>query len=233
MGWLIFLGICLVGIGAVILQWWLKKKRLEELTQMAYQLGLGFSEYDSEGLVGMPFVLFSKGDGRGVENVMFGTWQGLELREFDYWYYEESSDGDGGRSKTYYRFSCALAWFNAYCPGLSVTREDLVSWVANRVGLPDIQLELEEFNRAFKVRCDERKFAFDFLDARMMQWMLGAGSGFSYEVVAGILLVYTSRLQPLALTPVVGTVKHFHDHIPRVVYELYGAGGSTKPGQLA
>lgn len=231
MGWLIFVGVAFVIAGAVILQWWLKKKRLEELTQMAAQLGLGFSPYDVEGLVGMPFMLFNKGDGRGIENVMSGTWQGLQLREFDYWYYEESSDSNGNRSKTYYRFSCGFAWFNAYCPGLSVSREDLFSWVANRIGVPDIQLELEEFNRAFKVRCSERKFAFDFLDARMMQWMLDADSGFSYEVVAGMLLVYTKRLPPLALTPVVGTLKQFHDQVPRVVYELYGAGGETKPSQ--
>lgn len=232
MGVLVFFGLALIIIGAAILQWWLKQKRLEELKLMASQLGLVYSPFDIDGLLGWPFVLLRRGDGRGIENVLSGQWQGLELREFDYWYYEETSNGKGGKSRSYYRFSCSLAWFAAACPGLAVTRENVFSRLAAHMGFEDIQLELEEFNKKFNVRCTDRKFAFDFLDARMMQFLLDADSAFSYEVVHNMLLVYCDRQKPLELIPVIGTVKEFHDQVPRVVYELYGEGGETKPGQI-
>lgn len=30
------------------------------------------------------FALLRRGDGRGTENVLSGTWQGMGVREFDY-----------------------------------------------------------------------------------------------------------------------------------------------------
>ena len=232
MGVLLFAGFALILVGAGTLQWWLKQRRIVELKTMATQLGLRYSAVDQEGLSAWPFVLLQKGEGRGVENVMAGTWQGLEIREFDFWYYEESSNGKGGRSRTYYRFSCALAWIETACPGLSVTRENLLSRMAGAVGFEDIQLELEAFNRAFVVRSTDRRFAFDFLDARMIDWMLRTDHAFSFEALHTMLLVYCDRLRPLDLVPLIGTVKQFHDQVPRVVYELYGRGGETKPGQI-
>src|SRR3990172_6322960 len=90
--WLFFISIgVLVGV-AIYVGYYLKKKRRQELALAAKQLGLEFSLVDTLGGIGYPFALFQKGDGRGCENVMWGTWQGLPLREFDYWYYVKSKD---------------------------------------------------------------------------------------------------------------------------------------------
>jgi hypothetical protein len=75
---------------------------------MARQLGLSYSPEDAMGCLGLPFALLAKGDGRGTENVLWGTWQGIDVREFDYWYYEESTDSEGHRTRSYSRFSCAV-----------------------------------------------------------------------------------------------------------------------------
>ena len=40
------------------------------------------------------------------------------------------------------------------------------------VGVRDLQLESEEFNKAFHIRADDDKFAYDILHPRMMEWML-------------------------------------------------------------
>src|SRR5207245_6873385 len=89
---LLFVLVAAVAGGVVYVGYLVKKKRREAFAVMAAQLGLQYSPADPFGILSEPFALFDKGDGRGVENVMWGVWQGIDLRGFDYWYYEESND---------------------------------------------------------------------------------------------------------------------------------------------
>ena len=73
---------------------------------LARQVGFTFSLNDADRVVDMPFGLFSKGEKRGVELVITGEHDGLPMRMFDYWYYDETSDSQGNRSRTYHRFTC-------------------------------------------------------------------------------------------------------------------------------
>ena len=210
--------------GGLYLSWYLKKKRREELAATARQLGLQFSADDTVGCLGFPFGLLTKGDGRGTENVMWGTWQDTDLKEFDYWYYDESTDSKGSRSRTYHRFSCAVTELPASCAHLTIAREGLLTRMADHLGFHDIEFESEEFNRAFQVKCPDRKFANDVVDARMMQWLLSAGERWAYELSGSYLMCYTKRLKPMELTPLLGGLKGFEGHIPRVAWSLYGTG---------
>ena len=212
----------LLAAGGVYLSWYLKRKRRQELLVMARQLGLEFSPLDTVGLLGMPFALLQKGDGRGTENLLSGTWQGMAVTEFDYWYYEESTDSKGGRTRTYYRFSCAVAEIPATCPQLTIARENLFSRMADHLGFSDINFESEEFNRAFNVKAKDRKFANDLIDPRMMQWLLREGGDFGYEVALRWVLCYSKKRRPTELVPLLGSLKGFGDHMPRVFWELYG-----------
>ncbi len=218
---LVFVGIAVIVVVAIYVSYYLKQKRRSELQTVARQLGLEYSEEDVCGLLAYPFELFKRGDGRGCENVLAGQWQALDLKEFDYWYYEQSSDGRGGTSRTYYRFSCVLVPIQAACDYLTITHETMFSRIADHLGFEDIQFELEDFNRAFRVKCKDRKFANDMIDQRMMQWMLSMGERFGYEIMGNEVLVFAKKLDPLGLVPLLGTAKGFLDHVPRVVYELY------------
>jgi hypothetical protein len=220
---LFVLFIVAVATGAYV-QYYLKKKRREEIATMARQLGLSYSRDDIVGLLGYPFALFRKGDGRGAENLLTGTWQGLPIVEADYWYYDESTDSEGHRSKTYHYFSTAIVKMGAFGSPLTISREDIFTKLADHMGLPDIQFETEEFNQAFNVKCKDRKFANDVIDQRMMQWLLAAGKEWSFEVSGQDILVFCRRRKPMDLLPLLGTAKGFMDHVPRVVYELYGPG---------
>jgi hypothetical protein len=153
------------------------------------------------------------------------VWQGIECRLFDYWYYEESTDSKGNRSRTYYRFSCVMSPVDAACSHLTLAHENVFTRLGDHLGFRDIELESEEFNRAFTVRSPDRKFAVDFCDARMMEWLLGHGRDFGFEVVGDRLLASCKRLQPTELVPLLGSMKGFRDQIPRVVFSLY-----PKPG---
>jgi hypothetical protein len=211
----------LVAVGIAYLSYCLRRRRREELGAMARQLGLEFSPDDPFVCLSYPFTLFSRGDGRGVENVMWGVWHEMPVREFDYWYYEESTDAEGHRSRSYQRFSCAVTEIEAGCSHLVVDRENLFTALADRIGLRDIEFESDAFNRAFNVKSEDRKFANDLLDSRMMTWLLGADSAFRFEVSGRWVMAYGKKRRPADLIPLVGTLRQFREHVPHVVYELY------------
>ncbi len=71
----------------------------------------------------------------------------------------------------------------------------------------------------------DRKFAVDLCDARMMQWLLAHGEDYGFEVAGDRLLATCRKRSPTELTSLLGTMKGFREHIPRVVFSLY-----PKPG---
>ena len=218
---LVFVGIAiLIGLG-IWYSWYAKKKRREELAVAARQLGLDYSSEDTMGCLGLPFDLLRKGDGRGTENVLWGTWQGMGLREFDYWYYEESTDSNGRTSRSYSRFDCAIVPIGAACPQLSIGHETFFTRIAGALSFHDIQFENEAFNRAFNVRGNDQKFANDLVDARMMQWLLAHMADYGIEVVGNRVLVAGPKIAPTELVQLIGTAKAFVDHVPKVVFSLY------------
>jgi hypothetical protein len=219
----IFLLFGLVAVAAAYLSYFFKKKRREELAVMARQLGLEFSPDDPFDTLGYPFALLTKGDGRGVENVIWGVWNQMPVREFDYWYYDESTDSEGRRSRTYHRFSCAVTEIEAACSHVTISRENLFTALADRIGLRDIEFESEEFNGRFNVKSKDRKFANDLVDARMMRYLLGADPGFEFEICGRWLLCFSGKRRPTELIPLLGTLHGFRGQVPRVVYELYPA----------
>jgi hypothetical protein len=220
---LFVVGIIAIVALAIYFGWYLKKKRREALAGVAASLGLEYSSEDPYGLDSYPFELFGRGDGQGTENVLSGAWQGIDLKEFDFWYYDQSTDSKGRTSRTYHRFSCALMELPIDGAALTIAPETLFTRMADHLGFHDIDFEDEKFNREFQVKCKDKKFATDLIDARMMQW-LSASKGWSFELTGPNLLCYCGRLGPTELIPLLGTLKAFRDHVPRVVYDLYGTG---------
>ena len=203
--------------------WYAKKRRREALALAAKQLGFQYSQVDTFGLLTLPFDLLRRGDGRGTENVLWGTWQGLGITEFDYWYYEESTDSEGRTSRSYTHFSCATTQVPLRSSHLTIAKENIFTRLADHMGFRDIEFELEEFNRSFQVKCKDRKFANDVVDQRMMRWLMDHAEGFAFEMNGDYLLCSSRRRKPTDLVPLLGTLKGFNDQIPNVAYSLYGA----------
>ena len=108
-----------------------------------------------------------------------------------------------------------------------ISKESLLTKLADHVGLHDIEFESEQFNKAFNVKAQDREFCFKLVDARMMQWLLGTGGGFEFEVAGPWLLVACHRRRPMELVPLLGTAKGFGDHIPRLVRTEYPGKRAT------
>jgi hypothetical protein len=221
---ILVLGVTAVGLVAYLSYLSTKKRRLG-FQAMARQLGMDYSLQDPFGLLGYPFALFQKGDGRGIENVLSGSWQEIETRAFDYWYYEESTDSNGHRSRSYYRFDCAIVPIQAACPALSIDHETFLTRLADALSFHDIEFEDETFNKAFNVRANDPKFANDLVDARMMTWLLAHAGDLAFEVVGNRVLVAGPKIQPTEIVQVIGTAKAFIDQVPKVVFSLYPVSG--------
>lgn len=226
---LIFI-LILAGVAVIAyLVWRAKQKRREALALFALQRGFEFSRSDPFDLPRYDFHLFRMGQGRGCENVMWGKWQDLPVKEADYWYYTESTDSKGNRTRSYHRFSVVLAELSCHLPDVTMEREDAGSWLAGHLGFHDIEFESERFNRMFKVKARDREFAYRLIDARMIRWLESLPGDFGFEVNGQNLLVWSGRRKPSELTPLFGSARMFCDHIPRLVWTEYGTGPSPAP----
>jgi hypothetical protein len=221
---IVFALFILAAAGVAAYAYHAKLQRQREMAAIAAHQGLDFSVHDPFGTLQEPFSLLGKGDGRGVENVMWGFWHGLEVRAFDYWYYEESTDSNGRRSKSYHRFDCALVLVDARCPRLEISNENLLTRLADALTFRDIDFESEEFNRRFTVKSPDRHFATALCDARMMAWLLRHGDGYAFELAADRLLCWSKRVAPARIVHLLGTAKTFREQIPDVVKSLYPNG---------
>jgi hypothetical protein len=231
MGWLIAILIVL-GIALIIWYgWYATKKRREGLARTAAHLGMQYAEGDPFNLLSLPFVLLRRGAGRGCENVLWGTWEGMDVKEFDYWFYTESRDSKGNRTRSYSYFSCLSTEVTATVPHIAISRESFFGRLADGLGFRDFEFELEEFNRAFQVKGPERKFASDLIDQRMMRWLLASEKGWSFEFSGTHLMCFSRRRKPTELMPLFETLKSFRQQIPRVVWNLYGSDPGENPQQ--
>lgn len=222
-GWLIAL-IALAAIGIFVGSWYYAKKRREAFAAFAASHGLEYLRKDPFGLVTLPFALFTKGDGRGIENVLAGDWRGNPMKAFDYWYYEESTDSDGNRTKTYYRYTCCLLDLpEAAFPPLAITRENVFTRLADGLGFRDIEFESPDFNKRFQVKARERKFAYAFIDARMMKWLLALPGREEFEIAGTWLLAFDKgRRKPVEFAPVIDMALAFREQVPRAALSMYG-----------
>jgi len=145
----------------------------------------------------------------------------MRVRLFDYEYVIRHHNTDGADTTSTYRFSCALAELDAMCPHLVIDHESFMSRLASHVGIHDIEFESEEFNRAFKIGSEDRRFAFAFIDATMMTWLMDEGSVARYEVNGPLALCYVDRVGPAEYENLLEVLRRFRAHVPAVVSSLY------------
>jgi hypothetical protein len=218
----------LVGLaiaGVAYWQWQARKRRLEGFLLVSQQLGLRYSHEDPFGILAEPFALFREGDGRGIEHVLDGTYRDVPIRAFDYWYFDESTDSKGNRSRSYSYFSCALMPLEAGCFRLSISPESVFTRLADALTFRDIEFESEEFNRAWNVTSDDAGFAHAFVDARMCAWLLANGGPHAFEVVGDRILVARRRIDPRTYPAMLDAAVTFRAQVPKVVFDLYPRSG--------
>jgi hypothetical protein len=221
------------------LSWQAQQKRMKEIQLLCLNRGWTYAASEPDLTVRWQLTPFGQGESRQARNVMGGDWQGRPFSAFDYSYVTESTDSHGKTTRTTHRFGVVRVGLPAYLPNLQVTDEGILHRFAAAVGLgQDIELESEDFNRAFRVSSQDPKFASDVLTPRTMEMLL-AGPHLAWRIEGTDILSWDSgqlsSVQVLErldhLSKVIAGVPSFvwHDH----GYDPGQAAGGTGGGSAA
>ncbi|MFL6157784.1 MAG: DUF3137 domain-containing protein [Marmoricola sp.] len=228
-----FILFIVVGFGLVALVGFLgylaAKKRREELSALAAQRGWTYTARDdswAERFDGAPFGL---GHNRQAANVLQGTYDGRGFVAFDFVYHTTETTTSGPNNTTSTRevshdYSIIALSTGAVFPHLRVSPEGMVKRFFGRLTNSDIELESEEFNRAFTVNCEDRKFATDVLHPRMMEYLLTLRE-LSWDLRNGSLVVTAPGRHSVAqLDTSLAASDGILDRIPDFVWKAAGLG---------
>ncbi len=141
------------------------------------------------------FRLFSRGDSRRVPYRARGEYRGHPIEVFDYQY----STGSGKNRQTH--FYTPLMVHTPWMLGRIIIRpENFLDKIAAAIGFDDIDLDSHEFNRKFFVKSPDKKYAYDLLHPRSMEYLL-SHPRMTVETAEGIFLFYFEGKLDLGKAP--------------------------------
>ena len=192
--------------------------RAAERKAVCASKGWEFSLEDPLGLThrwdGSPF---GAGRRRRAFNVVQAKVGGRSMVAVEYSYVT----GYGKDKDTHYWAVVAIT-IPCTLPALHLGPEDVVTRLGGVLGFEDIDLESEDFNRAFLVRCPSRKFAHDVLTPRTMEALLAAGPVELRFCDRAALCVSEGHLDPGVLLAQVDIARKVVDGIPSFVWRDHG-----------
>lgn len=213
-------------IAAIIAGIRAERERRAALARLASGLGLSYdpdhdrSHDDRYGHFGC----FKTGHTRSAYNTMRGHVAiadlSLRLVMGDYQYSITTSNGKTTQTTTYY-FSFIIAhlpW--PVMPSLSVSRESFFHRIGQALGFDDIDFESAEFSRRFLVKGSDKRFVYDLIDARMMEFLMGREPP-AITIDQGQLLLSSGngRWTPSEFESQIAWMRGFFEHWPRHVVD--------------
>lgn len=177
---LLFPIVVLIAIVGIYFTYMAQKRRREELRLLALELGFDYSaasDYAHDGEYAH-FSIFQQGHSRCAYNTLAGAIEiGGErwpVRMGDFQYKVTSSNGKHTTTHTYDLSYAIVSLPYRQLPDLIVRREGVFDMVKNLFGFDDIDVESAEFSRRFCVQSVNRRFAYDVLHPRMIEFFLAS-----------------------------------------------------------
>lgn len=172
-----------------------QQQRRQELSTLADQLGWRFDpgkDYSHDDRFSQ-FDQFRKGHSRYAYNTLSGVLQlgnrACPAQLGDYHYQITTNNGKSSSTRTY-RFSYALIQTPYLAsPSLRIRTEGYFDKFAGLLGFDDIDFESAEFSDRFHVKSSDKRFAYDVVHPRMMEFLL-AESPPTLEIERGYLCLH-------------------------------------------
>lgn len=168
------------------------RSRQSEMSALAMRLGFTFNPNKDESFaMGWGFLKqLAKGSERYAFNVMRGEFQGQSMFIFDYHYRTGSGDSDKG----HHRRTILMLIVREVFPQITIAPETLLTRMGQALGIEDINFESAEFSRAFSVRSEDKRFAYDICNPQMIEYLL-ANRDLQIEIQGPvIMLAFDSQL---------------------------------------
>ena len=167
------------------------------------------------------FDLFDKGN---RQNVSFQMWRPTTVDSvFQYRYHTGSSDNTNPPRK----LTAALVALPFDAPHLTIETETWWTRSQKLVGRRDIEIESDEFNRRYRVRCADERFAVTLLDPHMIAFMLSPSSGLgavSFEFRGRWALLHGRQVELEQLPAMLHWGTSVRDSLPTVLPDWYPPG---------
>ena len=156
-----------------------QQQRLDELRELASKLGWDFQaadDYDQDDKLAS-YPMFCQGSSRYAFNTLRGAitvaGAACPVMMGDYHYKTTSHDSKGNTTTHTHIFSYLLLELPyRRLPELIIRREGLFDAVKNLFGFDDIDFESAEFSRRFCVKSPDRRFAYDVIHSRMIEFLM-------------------------------------------------------------
>lgn len=242
-GWFIVPFILLVVALAILGIWWEHRRRAERrrrYREIADRLGLEYTE--SPGLrldQEFPaFTCFAQGHSRRLNHLLRGEIRSREGHPNDVlageWQFSITVSNGKTTTTVTYRFGFVILGLRmGRCPAVAIRGENLMDRLAGALGWDDIDFESVEFSRRFHVKSEDKRFAYDLIDARVMEHFLAASPAPDLELAGVDLCLHRGvrkHLEPDGVSALLDWGLQLVDRIPRLVRAgvaegRYGAQG--------
>ena len=120
------------------------------------------------------FDCFREGKKRYAYNIFTGSYRNLPVTAFEYHYETYSKDKDGKEETHHHYFSAVVIETGLPLKPLWIRPENIFDKVGEFMGFDDIDFESAEFSRKFHVSSPDRRWAFDVLHQKAMEFLLAA-----------------------------------------------------------
>jgi hypothetical protein len=197
------------------------RERREAMARLARELGFEYYPDDPWNLEDKyaMFELFGRGHSRGASNVICGEVDGRAVVAFDYRYTTGS-----GKNQSTHSCQALVMGLPIVAAGLRMRSESLFDRVASWVGYDDIDFESDEFSRRYHVACDDRRFAYDILHARLIDYLLGCGSVPNLEMQGPLMVLFESQGDAANVRRLLAIGREIVASIPDYVRSARGIG---------
>ena len=150
------------------------QKRRKALAEWAAAHGLSFSPDKAWGVDAQfpGFETLRKGDNRYAYNILSGRRADRDFYGFDYHYETHSTDSKGRRQTHHHHFSGVILGSAIPLKSLTIRPEGFFDRIGAFFGYEDINFESAEFSRKFHVTAPDRRWAYDVLHARAIEFLL-------------------------------------------------------------
>lgn len=185
-----------IGTGIIVvlsLAWWIWASRradrlLDEMRAFARDHGWELRAYSSaidHRFTGYPFSGASKS---WREGILEGRYAGRRCGTFTH--IAEQRDPDGNLVSRL-AFQVTFAELEVALPRVDIVPESFANRLAQALGGVDVEMESHEFNERWRVICDDRRYATDVIDPRMMQRLIAPDTpDFPLRIEGGAVMMW-------------------------------------------
>ncbi|MEE9405699.1 MAG: hypothetical protein V3V20_12475 [Algisphaera sp.] len=185
-GPLLFIAFVIAALVAVAFRSRRGQPRAKALAQWAQQHNLSFAPHRDRSLTHRfpQFALFRQGRNAYAYNIVFGLFEGRQIYAFDHHHQTEHQvtirqTDSNGRTRTHtetrithHHFSAVVVEPELPLKPLLIRPEGLFDKVADFFGKGDLNFESAAFSRKYHVTAPDRRWAYDVLHARVIDFLL-------------------------------------------------------------